>query len=115
MRAHYSRAASLLSLSSDLAHDLLLSLFDFAMPAHSKAKLTSAARKIIPLIDLLFKDKDIKVNEVADFLKNNYCLRYLGNSDTGLEAYQDFYQAFIDPVTSMTGMIKILKAFKRPV
>jgi hypothetical protein len=75
----------LLSLSSDLAHDLLLSLFDLAMPAHSKAKLTSAARKIIPLIDLLFKDKDIKVNEVVEFIENNYCLRYLGNSDTGLE------------------------------
>jgi hypothetical protein len=97
---------------SDLEHGHLLSLFDLAMPAHSKAKFTSAARKIIPLIDLLFKNKDIKVNEIVDFLKNNFCLRYLGNSDTGLEAYQDFYQAFTDPVTSMTGMIKILKAFK---
>ena len=62
----------MLSLSSDLAHDLLLSLFDLAMPAHSKAKLTSAARKITPLIDLLFKDKDIKANEVVEFIENNF-------------------------------------------
>ena len=82
------------------------------MPPHSKAKLTAAARKIIPFIDTLFKDKDIRVNEVADFLKNNFCLRYLGNADTGMEPYQDFYQAFTDPVTSMTGMVKILKDFK---
>ena len=82
------------------------------MPPHSKAKLTAAARKIIPFIDTLFKDKDIRVNEVADFLKNNYCLRVLGNADTGMEPYQDFYQAFTGPVTSMTGMVKILKDFK---
>jgi hypothetical protein len=82
------------------------------MPPHSKAKLTAAARKIIPFIDTLFKDKDIRVNEVADFLKNNYCLRVLGNADTGMEPYQDFYQAFTGPVTSMTAMVKILKDFK---
>ena len=82
------------------------------MPSDSKAKLTTATKNTIPFIGTIFKDTDIRVNEVVDFLKNNFCLRYLGNADTGLEPYQDFYQAFTDPVTSMTGMVKILKAFK---
>jgi hypothetical protein len=49
-RIHFSRASSLLSRSSDLAHDLLLSLFD--LPTHLPSSTsTPAHRQLARLID----------------------------------------------------------------
>jgi hypothetical protein len=84
----FLRVPPLLSLSSDLAHDHLLSLFDLTMPVHSTAKLSATAKKAMPFLDATSKGKDIRAKEVVDFLKSNYCLRYLANTDTGKEPYK---------------------------
>jgi hypothetical protein len=87
-------------------------IWRYRRPHQRKERLTHVRRQedlsTWPFIDKLLEDKeDARPNErfevvALSSIKNNFCLRYLANADTGIGKYQGgSYQSLPNSVTNM--------------